>query len=56
MQSKTWVRQEGWNNGIRNSKAQKEIDARRAARKKKYAKKRIGNSKWGDYCRYRGIY
>lgn len=49
-------RQEGWNSGIRNYPAQKRIDAKRVARKKRYAKSRLGNSKWGDYVKYRGVY
>jgi len=52
---KTFGRQEGWNSGIRNFGAQKDIDDKRKARAKKFRRKG-SNRKWGDYVKYRGIY
>jgi len=54
--TKTFGKQEGWNSGIRNYPAQKCIDKERAQRKKKFRKKGKSAHKWGDFCRYRGIY
>jgi len=53
---KTSGKQEGWNCGTRNYFAQKDIDQRRAARKKKFRKKGKSAHKWGDYVRYKGVY